>query len=85
RSENADVIGGDIVLGFKIKKSKKLIFFINPFIGIGFRYKFREYTTTKTGDTYYGYDSRAPLGNYSYVQQYFVLVLGLKIGISINR
>ena len=82
RSENANVFGGHINLGWMINLSKRL--YLNPSIGTGFTIKNRTYTTTDAEIDYnVPSEMRVPNGTYSKKLIYPSLLLNLNFGIKL--
>ena len=85
RSETSHVFGADIIYGNHFVRTEKKIN-IEFFVGLGFRFRIRDYTTTSCDTIYYnphqpGYQV-IPLGTFRYDQTYPILNIGLKIGIN---
>ncbi|MBN1182114.1 MAG: hypothetical protein JXB49_07495 [Bacteroidales bacterium] len=90
RSENAQIKGINVVLGFRINAELLygIIIYCNCYTGLEYRNKHRDYTTYSSYNTLVPSDieyNPIPLGNYKLNQKYCVPIVGIKLGFGLKK
>jgi hypothetical protein len=84
RNEKAYLIGGDLVFGwifdFK-RKPTNIHLIINPFVGLGYNYRYRDIETLTLENDHYWGQNLPVLGNEIKNQDYFTIIAGWKFGL----
>lgn len=81
RNEKASVYGWDLLYGQRLTPVN-WIFNVEFFAGIGYRLRYRNYTTISSETSNYYHQTPKPLGNFSITQKYPFSLVGIKIGIN---